>query len=109
MLSHVHPLFHLHKALLKFLKILYLIKFDLLSEVVAHLQVVSDVEEVLGEFADGELSGGVDLLLVALDGVVVLGQLIDQLLLVLLHLFFETLDFLILLSYQLLDFVNVGF
>jgi len=108
MLSHVHPLFDFDKTLLKFLKILDVVEFDLLSEVVPHLQVVSHIEEVLREFADGELSGRVNFLFVSLDGVVVLGQLIDQLFFVLLDLFFENFDFLILLGNQLLDFVHVG-
>ena len=108
MLSHAHPLFDFYKTLLKFLKILDVVEFDLLSEVVPHLQVVSHIEEVLREFANGELSGRVNLLLVSLDGVVVFGQLIDQLFFVLLDLFFENFDFLILLGNQLLDFVDVG-
>jgi hypothetical protein len=108
MLSHAHSLFDFYKTLLKFLKILDVVEFDLLSEVVPHLQVVSHIEQVLSEFANRELSGRVNLLLVSLDGVVVLGQLIDQLFFVLLDLFFENFDFLILLGNQLLDFVDVG-
>ena len=106
--SHPHPLLNFNKTPLKFLKFLDLLELDLLGVVEAHLQVVPHVEEVLRELANRELSRRVDLLLVALDRVVVLGQLVDQLLLVLLHLFLETLDLLVLLGYQLLDFVDVG-
>ena len=73
MLSHAHSLFDFYKTLLKFLKILDVVEFDLLSEVVPHLQVVSHIEEVLREFADGELSGRVNLLLVSLHCIVILG------------------------------------
>lgn len=108
MLGHVHAFLDLHKMSLKLLKVLDVVELDLLCEVVAHLQVVSHVEQVFGELADGVLSGGVDLLLVSLHGVVVLSQLIDQLLFVLLDLFFESFDLFVLLSDQLLDLVDVS-
>ena len=72
--------------LLQLLNIFNFVYLYLLDVVTSHLQVVFDIQEVLRELRDGELSGLIDLLLVSLDCIVVLRELVDELLLVLLHL-----------------------
>lgn len=72
--------------LLQLLNIFNFVYLYLLDVVTSHLQVVSDIQEVLRELRDGELSCLIDLLLVSLDSVIVLRKLVDELLLVLLHL-----------------------
>ena len=72
--------------LLQLLNIFNFVYLYLLDVVPSHLQVVSDIQEVLSELRDGELPGLIDLLLVSLDCVVILRELVDELLLVLLHL-----------------------
>jgi hypothetical protein len=75
-LGHVHSLLDFHEVPLELFDILDAVKFDLLAEVIAHLQVVPDIKQVLRKLRDGELSRRVDLLLVSLDRVIVLRQLI---------------------------------
>ena len=84
--SHIHALRDLSEMLLQLLNIFNFVYLYLLDVVTSHLQVVSDIQEVLSELRDGELPGLIDLLLVSLDCVVILRELVDELLLVLLHL-----------------------
>lgn len=106
-LSHRHALLYFHETLSQFFYVFLFLYFHLAQVVETHLKVVAYIEEVLRELSYGELACRVDLLLVSLDGIVVLCELIDQLLLVLLDLLLEGLDLLILLPDQLLDLLDI--
>ena len=108
-LSHAHPLLNLVEVLAKLFDFLYIVDLDLVSEIITHLKVVANIKQVLSELSYSELSSRINFLLVSLDCVVILGKLVDQLFLVLLNLFLEDLNLLILFPNQLLDLLNVLF
>ena len=108
-LSHIHAFLDLLEVFAKLFDILDLVCLYFISEIIAHLKVVTHIEQVLRKLSYSEFSGRVDLLLVSLDCVVILGKLINQLILVLLNLFLEGLNLLILFPNKFLDLLNVLF
>lgn len=105
--GHGHALRDVLEVHLHLFKVIDLFKLDFLSVLAGKLEVVSHVEEVLSELGDREFSSLIDLLLVALDGVVVFCNLIDKLFLVLLDLLLELLNFSILVCDELLNLGDV--